>query len=177
MGQGRWLKYVDVGKAFLGILPGDPDAQLPAAFAALSSRGLPTPIMARVAVVIDWLAAPGTEYTLNLPLVAGATFIPSAAQVFFDTAVGLAVGNLNISVGNANGPAAAPKANLIGTTNIGAATLNNAIASLPYRFVLSTGATGPAINMTTTVPVLRINSLPTGLSALTGRFYMFGSYE
>ena len=125
---------------------------------------------------IDYLAAPGTEYAMNFPLSAGRSLVSLTCMNIIDTITGTATsGTLNVSLGNANGPAAAPKANAILNVNIAAATLNAAVGNTPYRFAFSSN-TGPLPVMTTLPMAFRVNANPTGLTVLQGRSFLLAIY-
>lgn len=132
-------------------------------------------VVAGKAIAVDFLAAPGTSYTFDLPLAAGKKFVAQLCEVIFDTVTGVAAGNLNLSVGNANGPAAAPLANAILNGNLPAASINNASGNTPFRRAFS-GDSGPLPDMTTTPISVRINGNPTGVTVLTGRVFLSGIY-
>ncbi len=127
------------------------------------------------ATAVDFLAAPGTTYAVSLPLAAGKSLVSLVCMVVFDTITGVAAGNLNISLGNANGPGGAPLANAITTGNIAAAAINAGSGLTPYRITFS-GNSGPLPDMSATPISVRINANPTGVTVLNGRVFLSALY-
>lgn len=111
---------------------------------------------------IDFLAV-AADYTMNIPAMAGTELVGVVGRLRVVTRTGVATGNLNYSIGNN-----ATKDNFILASQglLTAASINAAGAAAGGVLALLAGP--QAIDMSAGPMVLRMQTIPTGLTAFSG---------